>query len=209
VFPQAAPPPAADAAEAPPAPVQPPGDYPYGYGYGYVPPPVDPQRQKALHELQQVDLRISSVRRQQRQYSIVGPAVMTGSGYLLAAGFGIAAVASFFLAEDIRDGDCDLRYNRGTREYEDRCDVNDNGLVTRADEDAARVLARTFGAISALGAGVGVVGTVLLMKQLGKRRQYQPELYELNTRRGQLLQQLRWGGGYSNNGATLTLSGKF
>lgn len=136
---------------------------------------------------------------------------MTGSGYLVAAGFGIAAMASFFLAEDIRDGDCGSRYYRSRRDYYygDRCDVNDNGLITRADEDAARVLARTFGAISALGAGIGVVGTVLLVKQLGKRRQYTPELRELNTRRGSLLQRLHWGGGYSSNGAALTLSGRF
>ncbi len=206
-FPQAPPPPP-DTAEAPPAPLQGQG-YPYGYGYGYVAPPMDPRHQKALHDLQQLDLRIASLRKQQRQYSIVGPAIMTGSGYLVAFGFGVAALASYFIAEDIREGDCPLRFNRSTREYDDRCDVNNNGLVTGKDEDAARTLARTFGAISALGAGVGVVGTVLLVKQLAKRRQYQPELYELNTQRGQLIQQLRWGGGYSSNGATLTLSGKF
>lgn len=207
-FPQAPPPPP-DGAEVPPAPVQPQSGYPYGYGYGYVAPPVDPQRQKALHDLQQLDQRIASVRKQQRQYSIVGPTIMTGSGYLVAFGFGVGALASYFIAEDIREGDCRLRFNRTTREYDDRCDVNDNGVVTEKDEDAARTLARTFGAISALGAGVGVVGTVLLVKQLARRREYQPELYELHTRRGRLIQQLRWGGGYSSNGATLTLSGKF
>jgi hypothetical protein len=196
-------------AETPPPPPPVAGSYPYGYGYGYTPPPPDPQRQKTLTELQQVDLRIASVKKEQRQHSLVGPLAMTGAGYLAAAAFGLAAVLEWAIAEDIRDDDCGYRYNRSTRDYEDRCDVNNNGVVTKADEHDARVMARTFGAISAAGAGLGIAGTVLLMRQLAKRREYSPELYELGTRRGQLLQQLRYGGGYSSNGLTLNISGKF
>jgi hypothetical protein len=201
---------AATPVEPPPPPPPVAGTYPYGYGYGYsAPPPADPRREKTLSELRQVDLRIASVKKEQRQHSLVGPVAMTGSGYLVAAAFGLAAVLEWAIAEDIRDDDCGYRYNRATRDYEDRCDVNNNGVVTKADEHDARVMARTFGAISAAGAGLGIAGTVLLMRQLAKRREYSPELYELGTRRGQLLQQLRYGGGYSSNGLTLSVSGKF
>jgi hypothetical protein len=70
-------------------------------------------------------------------------------------------------------------------------------------------MARTFGAISALGAGLGIAGTVLLLKRLSKRRVFAPELRELGVRRGQLLQQLRYGGSYSQNGMQLSIGGRF
>jgi hypothetical protein len=70
-------------------------------------------------------------------------------------------------------------------------------------------MARTFGAISIIGTGVGITGAVFLMKRLAQRRQYTPENQELKVRRGQLLQQLRYGGGYSNNTFSLTLSARF
>lgn len=201
MFPQTAQP----QGEAPPPPAPVAGGYPYGYGYGYAPAPVDPRRDKTLSELQQVDVRIASVRKQQKQYSIAGPLAMTATGYGFAAIAGLVAVFSWVNAEDIQSGDCPYSYRRNNR-----CDIDDDGVIDKHDERDARILARTFGAISALGAGVGIAGTVLLMKRLAKRRQYGPELDELGTRRGQLLHELRYGGGYSQNGGLqLNVSGRF
>jgi hypothetical protein len=215
--------PDAAAAPAPVAPAAPPGAFPqqqaapqvqapppppsyYDYGYGYVAPPPDPARVRALGELQSLDLRIASVRQKQKQHSIVGPAAMTASGFAVAMLFGAIAVWEWSLAEDIRRGDCGTyRYDR----YDDDCDVNNDGYVDGDDRRAARTLARSFGAVSAVGAGLGIAGTVFLVRRLAKRRVYAPELRDLGLRRGQLLQQLRYGGGYSQNGLQLTVSGRF
>jgi hypothetical protein len=223
--PQAAPAPVAPAAPpgafpqeaqtAPPPQVAPPppvvGPYPYNYGgYGYAAPVNDPARQKTLADLQQVDLRLTNLHAQQQQYSLTGPSIMMGAGFAVALGFGIAAIIDRVIAEDIQHGDCRYNYNSNDYYYDDDyCDVSNNGLVTQHDEDLARTMARTFGAISIIGTGVGITGAVFLMKRLAERRQFTPELQELKVRRGQLLQQLRYGGGYSNNTFRLTLSASF
>ena len=205
-FPQTAEP-APPANAAPPPPV---GPYPpsgYGYGYGYPPAPVDPARAKTLGELQGLDLRIQELRRQQKRYSLGGPIAMTSAGFAVSIGFGVGALLSWAIAEDIQHHDCG-DYN-SSYYYADRCDINNDGDVDYHDEHDARRLARTFGAVSAIGGGVGILGTVWLVKRLAKRQQFEPELDQLSRRRGELLQQLRYGAGYSNNGLQLTLSGRF
>jgi hypothetical protein len=169
---------------------------------------MDPQRQKTMGELRTVDLRIASVRREQSQYSLAGPIAMTAAGFGTAIAFGVVAMVEWFIADDIDKKNCGYYYS-DYNGYDSRCDVNNDGRVNSDDEHRARVLARTFGAMSGVGAAVGITGTVFLMKSMAKRRQYSPELNELSTRRGQLLQQLRYGGGYSNNGMQFTLSGRF
>lgn len=192
---------------AAPAPAQsgaPPAPY---YGYGYAPPP-DPSRLRALSELQSLDVRIALLKQNQKQHGIVGPTIMTAVGYSLTLVFGAIAFADLAVANNIADGHCgyDDRYDY---DYDASCDVNDDGFVDADDEDTARTLARTFGALSVVGAGLGITGTVLLVRRLAKRREFAPELRELGVRRGQLLQQLRYGGGYSRNGIQLTLSAQF
>jgi hypothetical protein len=227
--PSAAPPPAT-APEAPPAPpgaypqapiappaqaAPPPVGYPYGYappqGYGYGQPVVDPARQQTLTELQQVDLKLASVRGEQKQYSLGGPAAMMGAGFGIALGFGTAAIIERIIAEDIEHRDCNYdNYYDDDYYYDDNwCDVSGNGIVTEHDEDLARGMARGFGVVAGIGAGVGIMGTVFLMQRLAKRREFSPQINELNLRRSQLLQQLRFGGGYSQNRLHLTISGRF
>lgn len=190
-------------------PAPPPGYYGGSYGYGYAAPPAsDPERARALGELQNLDLRIAAVRKKQKQHGIVGPAAMTASGYAIAVLFGAIAVWEWAIAEDIRQGDCS-RYRDRYDRYDDECDVNNDGYVDGDDRRDARTLSRAFGAVSAVGAGLGIAGTVFLVRRLGKRRAYAPELRDLGVRRGQLLQQLRYGGGYSHNGVQLSISGRF
>jgi hypothetical protein len=189
-----------------PAPSAPTPAAPY-YGHSYAAPPlVDPGRIRALNELQTLDQRIASVRSKQKQYSIVGPSVMTASGYGVSLAFGIVAMLQWALAEDIEEGHCgDYRYDH-SHAY---CDVNDDGIVDKDDEHTARSLARTFGVISGIGAGLGIAGTVLLVKRLSKRHEFAPELRDLGVRRGQLLQQLRYGGGYSRNSVQFNVTALF
>lgn len=194
----------------PPAPPIAAGAYPYGYGYGYQQAPADPARQKTLAELQALDLRLVNLRAQQKQYSITGPATMMGAGFAVMLGFGIAAIFERIVAEDIQHGDCHNYYDDDYYYHDPSyCDVNNNGFVTQHDEDLARTMARSFGAVSAIGGAVGITGAVFFFKRLQQRKQFAPEMEELKVKRGQLLQQLRYGTGYSSNGFSLTLSGRF
>jgi hypothetical protein len=173
------------------------------YGYGY--PAPDPGRALALNELQSLDIRIAQLKQSQKQHSIVGPTIMTAAGYTVMLVFGAIALSDWAIAENVQHGDC----QGGVYDYDPACDVNDDGYIDKDDEDTARTLARTFGALSIVGTGLGITGTVLLVKRLAKRREFAPELRELGLRRGQLLQQLRYGGAYSQRGMQLTLSARF
>jgi len=66
-----------------------------------------------------------------------------------------------------------------------------------------------MGGLSLLGAGLGITGTVLLVRQLAKRRQANPELQSLRLRKLELLRHLQYGGGLSQNGLHRTLRGTF
>jgi hypothetical protein len=172
------------------------------YGYGYA----DPGRLRALNELQHLDLRIAQLKQSQKQHGIVGPAILTAVGYTVTLVFGAIALADWAIAENFDDGLC----GQGELyDYDPSCDVNNDGYVNPEDEDAARTLARTLGALSVVGTGVGIAGTVLLVRRLAKRREFKPELKDLGARRGQLLQQLRYGGVYSARGVQLTVSARF
>ncbi|HEX6245741.1 MAG TPA: hypothetical protein VFZ61_32680 [Polyangiales bacterium] len=159
-----------------------------------------------MNELQALDLRIAQLKQSQKQHGIAGPIVMTASGYSFTVVLSALALVNLAIASDIDKGHCgeDEPYD-----YDSACDFNGDGDVDQHDEDDARRLARIFGGVSLVGAGLGIAGTVLLVRRLAKRRQFTPELHELGARRGQLLQQLRYGGGFSANAFQLSVSGRF
>lgn len=184
-------------------PVAPPAPY-YGYGYGYS--YASDARLRALHELQLLDQRIAQLRRGQQQHSIVGPIIMTAAGYSFTVVLGALALVNASIARDINKGHCgdDEPYD-----FDSACDFNNDGDVDHHDEADARRLARILGGVSLIGAGLGITGTVLLVRRLAKRRAFAPELRELGVRRGQLLQQLRYGGVFTSNALQLNVSGRF
>ena len=169
---------------------------------------IDPVRAQATAELQQVDMRIAALRQQQAQYSLGGPIAMTAAGFGIGVIFASISLVDWAIAENIQHGDCGYYIDRDY-DYDSSCDVDDDGEIDRADEDKARMLSRTFGAISAIAGGVGIWGAVLLGKRMSERRIYQPEIKTLGIRRKQLLQQLKYGGYVQYGGLTLTVGGRF
>ena len=183
------------------APVNIPAPY---YRYGYAPAPD--ARIRALNELQTLDFRIAQLKQNQHQHGIAGPIIMTAAGYTFTVVLGSLALVNSGIARDIQTGHCgdDEPYD-----YDSACDFNGDGDVDGHDEDEARRLARIFGGVSLIGAGLGITGTVLLVRRLAKRREFAPELRDLAVRRGQLLQQLRYGGGFSRNAFQFTVGARF
>jgi len=155
-----------------------------------------------LSELSNLDTRLSAVERERAQHRIGGPIAMMGVGYGVTLLFGGVGLIRWSIAEEIRR---DGYYADDYGNY----DLNDDGTVDGKDEDRARRTARVMGGLSLLGAGLGITGTVLLVRQLAKRRQANPELQSLRLRKLELLRHLQYGGGLSQNGLQLTLRGTF
>jgi hypothetical protein len=153
-----------------------------------------------------LDLRIAQLKQAQKQHGIAGPIVMTATGYSFTVVLGALALVNLAIARDIENGHCgdDEPYDNDSA-----CDFNGDGNVDKHDENDARRLARIFGGVSLIGAGLGITGTVFLVRRLTKRRESAPELRDLGVRRGQLLQQLRYGGGFTNSAFQLSVSGRF
>lgn len=211
-----APPPAAAPAEATPPtpapyPYTPPPQQPYPYpytqpAYPYA-PPVDPaQRSAVLGELANVDAQIANVQAARGRHGLGGPIAMMASGYGSAMLLSIVSIVQWSVAEDIQHDR--FLYNYDYRDYENY-DLNNDGVVDGDDEDRARRGARALGALSVVGLGVGIGGTIFLAKRLAARRKFNPELETLRTRRIQLLRHLQYGGAMSSNGLQLTLGGRF
>lgn len=213
--PQVAPPPAPIPQQPPPVQyAQPaPGQYaqplappPPGYAY---PAPQDPaQRAAVLAELSQVDGRLYALQLERSSHRIVGPIITMGGGFGAAVLFGMVGLIKWGVAEDIKRGDYPTLYDSST-EFDSTYDLNGDGVVDGEDEGRARRTARVTGTLSIIGVGVGIVGSVWLAKQLAKRRQLTPELQNLRGRKQELLRNLQYGGGYSQNGLQLTLGGTF
>src|SRR5690349_786204 len=144
------------AAPAVSAPVSAPAPY---YGYGYAPD----ARARALNELQTLDLRIAQLKQAQKQHGIAGPIVMTATGYSFTVVLGALALVNLAIARDIENGHCgdDEPYDNDSA-----CDFNGDGNVDKHDENDARRLARIFGGVSLIGAGLGITGTVFLVRRL-------------------------------------------
>jgi hypothetical protein len=157
-----------------------------------------------LGELASVDARIASVAAARARHGLGGPIAMTASGCGTALVFSTVALIQWSIANDIEDG----------RFYEDgydrdNYDLNGDGFIDEHDERRARRGARTLGALSILGLGVGVGGSVFLARRMAARRKFSPELDSLRARRGELLHHLQYGGALSRDALRFTLSGRF
>lgn len=115
------------------------------------------------------------------------------------------ALIAFNTAESIEDRDP----WRDLYGYDEDDDWNGDDVVDKDDERDARTAARVLSGVAAVGVGVGVVGTVLLLKRLAKRKVYSPEIRELRERRRQLLYGLRYGANVAPNQVQLSLGGSF
>jgi hypothetical protein len=209
--PQPAPQSAAPAPPAQPAPAAVPyaappvQAYPYpppGYAY---PPPVDlAERRAVLGELANVDAQIASVQAARARHGLGGPITMIATGYGSALIFSIVALVQRTIAEDIQH----QRFFDSEYDYDDY-DLNNDGVINQADEDRARRGARTLGALSLVGFGVGIGGNVFLARRMAARRKFNPELDTLRARRLQLLRHLQYGGALGANRMELRLAGRF
>jgi hypothetical protein len=205
--PQSAPPaPLAQPAPTPAPYAAPPAQvYPYpppAYAY---PPPVDfAERRAVLGELANVDAQIANVQAARARHGLGGPITMIATGYGSALIFSIVALVQHTIAEDIQQ----QRFFDSEYEYDDY-DLNNDGVINQEDEDRARRGARTLGALSLVGLGVGIVGNVFLARRMAARRKFNPELETLRARRLQLLRHLQYGGALGASGMQLSLSARF
>lgn len=182
-----------------PQPVPPPG-----YGQPRL---QDPRQLAAISaELAVVDAQLAELQHARAQHGIAGPITMMAAGYGLGGLFGLVGLIQWSSAEEIESGDI-LAYD-GV-DYESNYDLNNDGVVDERDEHRARRGARIMGGLSLIGVGVGVAGTILLVRRLAKRRELKPDVERLRGRRLELFRALQYGGGFSQNGLQLTLGGVF
>jgi hypothetical protein len=160
------------------------------------------QRLTISSELGDVESRLAHLEYEQRDGRIAGPIAMVASGYgtaLVALG---VALVSFASAKDVQ------RWDAGD-DWSDHLDSNDDGSIDADDELAFRRIARGFGVLSAIGAGVGIAGSFFLAKRMRVRRMQAPELRGLQRRRYELRRQLEYGANASARGLGVSLSGRF
>lgn len=189
---------------------------PPGYGYSYTPPPLLPQQHAALaQELASIDSRLLAIRVERSRHRIGGAIATMIVGYGAAAFAAAVGLMQWRVAREIKDGDFTAYNNRGNSGssfayYEDEdYDLNNDGVINNRDYKRARRISRTGAAFTFMGLGLGIWGTVRLLRQLDKRRETAPELEQLRDRRKELLRSLQYGGGYSMGSWQLGLSGKF
>lgn len=189
---------------------------PPAYGYGYMPPPLLPEQRYAMSsELAAIDARVQAIRVQRSQHRIGGSIATMIVGYAAAGLATAVGLLQWRVAREIKNGDFSAYNNRqstgpygyywGDEEY----DVNNDGRVDNRDYKRARRISRAGAAFTFMGLGVGIWGTVRLLRQIDKRRETAPELEQLRSRRSELLRALQYGGGYSMGAWQLSLSGKF
>jgi len=191
--------PTAPAALASPSPA--PAPAPPAYVYSPLPPRV-PATPRDRVELERVNERLYALQRERSQYGIGGPIAMTAAGYGSFLLFSLVALTSLGVAEAIESDDV------RRRDFDD-FDSNDDGTLDSRDERDARRVARGSAVFAAAGLGVGIGGTVFLVKRIAKRRVYAPEIRDLRLRRRELMRSVRYGANVGPGGLQLSLSGRF
>lgn len=169
--------------------------------YAPLPPRLPPVPGNRT-ELDAVNQRLYVLQRERSQYGIGGPIAMTAVGYGGALLFSLVAVTGLATAEAIENNDVDRD------DFED-FDSNDDGRLDERDERDARRVARVAAGFAAVSLGLGIGGTVLLVKRLAKRREHAPEIRDLRERRRELLRSVSYGANLGPSELTLSLSGRF
>jgi hypothetical protein len=175
---------------------------PPGYAYVTVPTVTNEQRGATLTELQNVELRLTSLKAERRRHRIGGPIAMMATGFATSFVFTLVALSAFSVAQQIERNDFDW-YNAN------RYDYNNDGDIDRQDESSARAVARAFGGLAGLSAALGIAGTVFLVKRNARRNEHLDEILHLQDRQQQLLRSLRYGANVAPGRIGLGLSGRF
>jgi hypothetical protein len=126
------------------------------------------------------------LRYERRDEPLAGPVAMMTSGYVTAAVAATVAFSAWITAMEIARSD-------ESKSWRDRLDLNHDGSVDGRDEGRSRAMARGFATVGAIGLGMGVAGTWLLVKRLNAERE------RTDARR------LSFGASASSRGFTLSL----
>ena len=171
---------------------------------------VDPQGQleakrteeklEIKEKLTSIDERLEHLDRQREERGrITGPVSMLTAGYTTGLAALAVSLGAFYGAERVAD----------TEGYKRRLDINDDNQLDADDENSFRTIARTMGALSAVGFGVGIAGSIFLAKRLKERRELDPDVRRLQNERRELRRELNYTLGPVKNGVALGMTGRF
>jgi hypothetical protein len=151
-------------------------------------------------QLSSVDARLEHVSQQREERGqVVGPISMLAAGYTTGLAALSISLATFAGAQQVKKTDG----------YKNNLDINSDDQVNGEDETTFRNLSRAMGAVSAVGFGVGIAGSIFLAKRLKERRELDPEARKLQNQRRDLRRELNYSGNVSGSGLTLGLTGRF
>lgn len=151
-------------------------------------------------KLSDLDVKLEHLDRQREERgTLTGPISMLTAGYTT----GIAALAvslgAFVMAEQVKD----------SKGFKNRLDINNDNQLDGDDERSFRTISRTVGALSAVGFGVGIAGSIFLAKRLKERRAYDPEVRRLQNERRELRRELNYSLAPTSTGVSFGLNGRF
>lgn len=151
-------------------------------------------------KLTSIDERLEHLDRQREERGrITGPVSMLTTGYTTGLAAMAVSLGAFYAAERVAD----------TEGYKSRLDINDDNELDGDDENSFRTIARTMGALSAVGFGIGIAGSVFLAKRLKERRELDPDVRRLQHERRELRRELNYTLGPVKHGVALGLTGRF
>ena len=159
------------------------------------------EKREVTDKLAEIDARYDQMNQERSERSrLTVPISLMSAGYATATAALTGAMVGFVKANSVSNYD---------GEFETRLDFDNNDIINGDDEEGYRRLARTAGLISAVGYGFGIWGTVMLVKRLKERSDYEPELLRMQQERKQLRRQLDYSANATGKALTLTVSGRF
>jgi hypothetical protein len=177
---------------------------PPGYVYMATPSVSDERRAADANELQQIESRLTVLKHERARHGIAGPIALMAGGYAIALGCSLFALGAFGNAEEIE------RLRISTRRDDvRRYDFNNDDLVNHEDEDIARRTSRVMGALSVVGAGVGLFGTLFFQRRNAKRNEHKEEITALKNRRRELMRTLRYSANVGAGSLGIGFTGTF
>lgn len=159
------------------------------------------EKREITKKLTLLDSRLEALDSKRSDGALAAPIALMTSGYATGLAALAVSMGSFIMAQQVKDADAD--------ENRKRYDVNGDDRVDGDDEARFRNIARGMGALSAVGIGAGIAGTVLLSKRLQERRRFDPEVRSLQRQRRELRRELNYSANASPYGAGLSLTGRF
>jgi hypothetical protein len=162
--------------------------------------------QRTVHKLEvkeklsELDVRLEHLDRQREERgTLTGPISMLTTGYTTGLAALAVSLGAFVMAQQVHD----------SKGFKNRLDINNDNQLDRDDENSFRTISRTLGALSAVGFGVGIAGSVFLSKRLKERRQYDPDVRRLQNERRELRRELNYSLAPTSNGLAFGMNGRF